>query len=173
MKRNFLLSYALFHVKPKKGFFMSKVDSNATITVPSYPRGKVIGVYGLLGGVVGGLILFFYIAIGISIDIGIPLRDSLPFVKMAPTFILVGFFGGLLPALLTGYIVSKFKIYFNSVAKVFPLFIIGFMSTFLFVVWFMIGDGSVNSSMTSDILFCCNGGVSAIITGWFVLPKQK
>ena len=152
---------------------MSKVNNNATITVPGYPRGKVIGVYGLFGGMVGGLILFLYIAIGMSMAIGIPLRDSLLFVKMAPAFILAGFFGGLLPALLAGYIVSKFKIYFNSVAKVFPLFITGFISTFLFVMWFMIGDGSVNSSMISDILFCCNGGVSAIITGWFVLPKHK
>ena len=152
---------------------MSKADINATITVPNYPKGKVIGTYGLLGGVVGGLILFLYIAIGMSIDIGIPLRDSLLFVKIAPAFILAGFFGGLLPALLAGYIVSKFEIYFHSVAKVFPLFIIGFISTFLFVVWFMIGDGSVNSSMTSDILFCCNGGVSAIITGLIALPKHK
>ncbi|MCH1783164.1 hypothetical protein [Psychrobacter glaciei] len=152
---------------------MSDIESSATVTVPSYPKGKVIGLYGLLGGVVGGLILFLYIAIGMSIDIGIPLRDSLLFVKVAPAFILSGFFGGLLPALLAGYIVSKFKIYFNSVAKVIPLFIIGFMSTFSFVVWFMIGDGSVNSSMTSDILFCCNGGVSAIITGLIALPKHK
>ena len=152
---------------------MSKVDSNAEITLPSYPKAKVIGTYGLLGGVVGGLILFLYIAIGMSIDIGIPLRDSLLFVKIAPAFILAGFFGGLLPALLAGYIVSKFKICFNSVAKVLPLFMIGFISTFLFVVWFMIGDGSVNSSMTSDILFCCNGGVSAIITGLIALPKHK
>ena len=152
---------------------MSKVDINATITVPNYPKGKVIGTYGLLGGVVGGLILFLYIAIGMSIDIGIPLRDSLLFVKIAPVFILAGFFRGLLPALLAGYIVSKFEIYFHSVAKVFPLFIIGFINTFLFVVWFMIGDGSVNSSMTSDILFCCNGGVSAIITGLIALPKHK
>ena len=152
---------------------MSKVDINATITVPIYPKGKVIGTYGLLGGVVGGVILFLYIAIGMSIDIGIPLRDSLLFVKIAPAFILAGFFGGLLPALLAGYIVSKFKICFNSVAKVLPLFIIGFISTFLFVIWFMIGDGSVNSSMTSDILFCCNGGVSAIITGLIALPKHK
>ena len=152
---------------------MSKVDSNAEITLPSYPKAKVIGTYGLLGGVVGGLILFLYIAIGMSIDIGIPLRDSLLFVKIAPAFILAGFFGGLLPALLAGYIVSKFKICFNSVAKVLPLFMIGFISAFLFVVWFMIGDGSVNSSMTSDILFCCNGGVSAIITGLISLPKHK
>ena len=154
---------------------MSDIEISATVTVPSssYPKGNVIGLYGLLGGVVGGLILFLYIAIGMSIDIGIPLRDSLLFVKMAPVFILVGFFGGLLPALLAGYIVSKFEIYFHSVAKVFPLFIIGFISTFLFVVWFMIGDGSVNSSMTSDILFCCNGGVSAIITGLIALPKHK
>ena len=154
---------------------MSDIESRATVTVPSssYPKGNVIGLYGLLGGVVGGLILFLYIAIGMSIDVGIPLRDSLLFVKVAPAFILLGFFGGLLPALLAGYIVSKFKIYFNSVAKVIPLFIIGFMSTFSFVVWFMIGDGSVNSSMTSDMLFCCNGGVSAIITGWFILPSHK
>ena len=152
---------------------MSSIESSATVTVINYPKGKVIGIYGLLGGAIGGLILFLYIAIGMSIDIGIPLRDSLLFVKMAPVFILVGFFGGLLPALLAGYIVSKFEIYFHSVAKVFPLFIIGFISTFLFVVWFMIGDGSVNSSMTSDILFCCNGGVSAIITGLIALPKHK
>ena len=29
---------------------MSKVDSNAEITLPSYPKAKVIGTYGLLGG---------------------------------------------------------------------------------------------------------------------------
>ena len=152
---------------------MSDIEISATATASSYPKAKVIGTYGLLGGVVGGVILFLYIAIGMLIDIGIPLRDSLLFVKIAPAFILAGFFGGLLPALLAGYIVSKFEIYFHSVAKVFPLFIIGFISTFLFVVWFMIGDGSVNSSMTSDILFCCNGGVSAIITGLIALPKHK
>ncbi|WP_045447569.1 hypothetical protein [Psychrobacter sp. JCM 18902] len=152
---------------------MSDIEISATATASSYPKAKVIGTYGLLGGVVGGVILFLYIAIGMLIDIGIPLRDSLLFVKIAPVFILAGFFGGLLPALLAGYIVSKFEIYFHSVAKVFPIFIIGFISTFLFVVWFMIGDGSVNSSMTSDILFCCNGGVSAIITGLIALPKHK
>lgn len=151
---------------------MNDIEISAPVTTSSYPKGKVIGTYGLLGGAIGGLILFLYIAIGMSIDIGIPLRDSPLFVKMAPAFILVGFFGGLLPALLTGYIVSKFEIYFHSVAKVFLLFMIGFISTFLFVVWFMIGDGSVDST-TSDILFCCNGGVSAIITGWFALPKYK
>ena len=30
---------------------MSKVDSNATVTVSSYPKGKVIGAYGLFGEV--------------------------------------------------------------------------------------------------------------------------
>ena len=40
---------------------MCDIESSATVTVPSssYPKGNVIGLYGLLGGVVGGLILFF------------------------------------------------------------------------------------------------------------------
>ena len=71
---------------------MSDIEISATATASSYPTGKVIGIYGLLGGMAGGLILFLYIAIGMSIDIGIPLRDSLFLVKIAPAFILVGFF---------------------------------------------------------------------------------
>jgi len=148
---------------------MNSTDLTSVLT--EYPKAKVIRNYGLFGGIVGGLILFVYLAIPMSIEIGMSLRDSLLFFKMAPAFIIVGFYGGLLPALLAGYIISLYKIYFSSLAQVFPLFAIGFISTFLCAVWFMIGDSSTNA-MRSNLLFCCNGGMSAVITGWFTLPRD-
>jgi len=46
-------------------------------TSPRYPKAKVIRNYGLFGGIVGGLIVFIYLALPMSIEIGMSLLDSL------------------------------------------------------------------------------------------------
>ncbi len=46
-------------------------------TLPRYPKAKVIRNYGLFDGIVGGLILFVYLAIPMSIEIDMSPLDSL------------------------------------------------------------------------------------------------
>lgn len=115
---------------------MSGIESRAVVIVPSssYPKGKVIGLYGLLGGAIGGLITFSYIIVLSVIKEGASIQDVPDFIKMLAAGAVFGFFLGLLPALLTGYSAYKLEIYFDSIRNVFPLFAIGFMSTFLCIV---------------------------------------
>ena len=151
---------------------MSSIESSATVTVINYPKGKVIGIYGLLGGAIGGLILISYIIVITIVKESISVNDALDFIKMLAAGAVFGFFLGLLPAFLTGYCASKLEIYFDSIRKVFPLFIIGFTSTFLCIVWFILESASIDS-VIGIVLFCCIGGASAIVTGLIALPKHK
>ncbi|MBH0063613.1 hypothetical protein [Psychrobacter sp. SZ93C1] len=153
---------------------MRGIESRAVVIVPSssYPKGKVIGLYGLLGGAIGGLITFSYIIVLSVIKEGASIQDVPDFIKMLAAGAVFGFFLGLLPALLTGYSAYKLEIYFDSIRNVFPLFAIGFMSTFLCIVWFMLESYSTDS-IINIILICCIGGASAIATGLIALPKHK
>ena len=153
---------------------MSDIESKATVTVPSssYPKGNVIGLYGLLGGAIGGLIIPLCISVLSVIEGSASIQDVPDFIKMLAAGAVFGFFLGLLPALLTGYSAYKVEIYFDSIRHVFPLFAIGFMSTFLCIVWFMLESYSIDS-VIGIVLFCCIGGASAIATGLIALPKHK
>ncbi len=151
---------------------MSSIESSDTVTVINYPKAKVIGIYGLLGGAIGGLILISYIIVITIVKESISVNDALDFLKMLAAGAVFGFFLGLLPAFLTGYCASKLEIYFDSIRKVFPLFIIGFASTFLCIVWFILESASIDS-VIGIVLFCCIGGASAIVTGLIALPKHK
>ena len=135
-----------------------------------YPKSKVIWTYVLLGGAIGGLIVWSYMTTGILFESGISIQELPDFIKMLIGSAVFGFFLGLLPALLTGYVASKFEMFFDSTKKILPLFAIGFMSTFIYIVWFMLDKNSIDS-LIGIIMFCCVGGTSAVITGWFALPK--
>lgn len=151
---------------------MSDIENSATVTVSNYPKGKVIGLYGLLGGAIGGLIIPLCISVLSVIEGSASIQDVPDFIKMLAAGTVFGFFLGLLPALLTGYSAYKLEIYFDSIRKVFPLFAIGFMSTFLCIVWFLLESYSIDS-VIGVVLFCCIGGASAIVTGLIALPKHK
>ena len=151
---------------------MSDLEISTAVTVSSYPKGRVIGTYGLLGGAIGGLIPISYIIVITIVKESISVNDALDFIKMLAAGAVFGFFLGLLPAFLTGYCASELEIYFDSIRKVLPLFTIGFMSTFLCIVWFMLESDSIDS-IIRIILFCCIGGASAIVTGLIALPKHK
>ena len=148
---------------------MSKVDINATITVTNYPKGKVIGVYGLSGGAIGGLIVFLYMLV---IDGNIFRQELTDIFKMLLASIVGGFFFGLLPTLVAGLTICKLKIVFDSILKIVPLFFIGFFSTFIFSVWIIATDVFLEKIIFGLVLSLI-GGASAVITGLIALPKYK
>jgi hypothetical protein len=151
---------------------MSNIESSATITISNYPKGKVIGLYGLLGGAIGGLIATSFIIVFSVIEGSVSLQEIPDFIKILAVGTVFGFPLGLLPALLTGYSAYKLEIYFDSMRKVLPLFTVGFMSTFLCIVWFMLKSDSIDS-VVNIMLICCVGGASAIVTGLIALPKHQ
>ena len=148
---------------------MSKVDSNDTVTVTNYPKGKVIGVYGLSGGAIGGLIVFLYMLV---IDGNIFRQELTDIFKMLLASIVGGFFFGLLPTLVAGLTICKLKIVFDSILKIVPLFFIGFFSTFIFAVWIIETDVFLEK-IIFGLVFSLIGGASAVITGLIALPKYK
>ena len=148
---------------------MSKVDSNDTVTVTNYPKGKVIGVYGLSGGAIGGLIVFLYMLV---IDGNIFRQELTDIFKMLLASIVGGFFFGLLPTLVAGLTICKLKIVFDSILKIVPLFFIGFFSTFIFSVWIIETDVFLEK-IIFGLVVSLIGGASAVITGLIALPKYK
>ncbi|WP_201608510.1 hypothetical protein [Psychrobacter okhotskensis] len=148
---------------------MSKVDSNDTVTVTNYPKGKVIGVYGLSGGAIGGLIVFLYMLV---IDGNIFRQELTDIFKMLLASIVGGFFFGLLPTLVAGLTICKLKIVFDSILKIVPLFFIGFFSTFIFAVWIIETDVFLEK-IIFGLVVSLIGGISAVITGLIALPKYK
>ncbi|MGO2444745.1 MAG: hypothetical protein ACTH7W_08805, partial [Psychrobacter sp.] len=60
----------------------------------------------------------------------------------------------------------------DSIKKAVLLFIIGFVSTFIYMVLFTLDKDFIDVAVML-FLFCCNGGAIAVIIGWFVLPKHK
>ena len=151
---------------------MSDIEISTTATVTNYPKGKVIGVYGLLGGAIGGLIVFLYMIVMFVIDGNIFRQELTDIFKMLLASIVGGFFFGLLPTLVAGLTICKLKIVFDSILKIVPLFFIGFFSTFIFSVWIIATDVFLEKIMFG-LVFSLIGGVSAVITGLIALPKYK
>ena len=147
---------------------MSDIEFS-TVKAPSYPKGKVIGIYGLLGGAIGGFIVFLYMLV---IDGNIFRQELTDIFKMLLASIVGGFFFGLLPTLVAGLTICKLKIVFDSILKIVPLFFIGFFSTFIFSVWIIATDVFLEKIMFG-LVFSLIGGISAVITGLIALPKYK
>ena len=153
---------------------MSDIEISATATVTSYPKDKIIGSYGLLGGAIGGLIVFLYMIVMFIIDGNIFRQKLTDIFKMLLASIVGvgGFFFGLIPSLIAALIITKFKIYFDSILKIIPLFIIGFFSSFICACFMIITEGFLGA-LRGISLYSSIGGFSAVVTGWFVLPRHK
>ena len=141
-------------------------------TLSIYPKNKILAIYGLLGGAIGGLIYSSSITMLFLVEGDLSLQELPDVIKMILAFIFFGFSIGLLPALLAGFVISRLQICFDSIKKIVPLFVIGFISTFIFMIWFTLDENTITFT-TSILSFCCTGGISAVITGWFALPKLK
>jgi len=148
---------------------MSDIEFS-TVKAPSYPKGKVIGIYGLLGGAIGSLIVFVPVII-IDAVTGASL-DPIEIGKILASVSIIGAVVGLLPSLVAGIIICKFTLCFDSARKILPLFAIGLFSTFIFSVWIML-DEIVSEKIISALLFSLIGGASAVVTGLIALPKYK
>ena len=138
-----------------------------------YPRTKVIDGYASLGGTIGGSIIalsglaIFLLTID-SLELGWLVFS----IFLAMITVALGFIIGMLPALLAAHIICKFEMYFDSILKIVPLFAIGFLSTFICVIWLPVADNLI-ARITYLLPFEIIGGFSAVVTGWFVLPKHK
>ena len=153
---------------------MSDIEISAAATGSIYPKWKVIAQYLLLGGVIGTIGIFL-IALIVMILTGKIVEIAEYGFEVFWIIILIivgGFFFGLIPSLIAALIITKFKIYFDSILKIIPLFIIGFFSGFVCACFMIISEGFLGA-LGGMSLYGLIGGFSAVVTGWFVLPKHK
>lgn len=161
---------------------MNDAEARDTMMVSRYPSSKVIGTYGVLGGAIGGLIVF--IPIMIISAMTTPNLDVINIGKMLLSVMIISAAVGFLPSIVVGIMVCKLKLYFDSAQTILPLFAIGLGSTFVLCsagliatailpvkdvgsgVWLLIGISTL--CLPIGIL----GGISSVITGWFALPKH-
>ena len=153
---------------------MSDIEISAAANVSSYPKWKVIAQYLLLGGVIGttGIFLIVLIAMILTGKIVEVAEYGLEAFWIVLLIIVGGFFFGLIPSLIAALIITKFEIYFDSILKIIPLFIIGFFSGFVCASFMIISEGFFGA-LGGMSLYGFIGGLSAVVTGWFVLPKHK
>ena len=141
-----------------------------------YPKWKVIAQYLLLGGVIGTIGIFSIVLIVMILTgkiVEVEIAEYGFEVFWIIILIIVGrFFFGLIPSLIAALIITKFKIYFDSILKIIPLFIIGFFSSFVCACFMIISEGFLGA-LGGMSLYGLIGGFSAVVTGWFVLPKHK
>ena len=166
---------------------MNSIESGATVTVPNYPNGRVIGLYGLLGGAIGSSIIGLPIAIigviaGAITPAGFGVMQAMTILF---SIIILGSLIGLLPSLVTGVVICHFQIYFDSSNDVLPLFIIGCLSTFIVFLAIILLPAGLSASTLDNVILSgvaivilflpvsILGGISAIVTGRVVLPKHK
>ena len=141
-----------------------------------YPKWKVIAQYLLLGGLIGtigmfSIVLIVMILTGKIVEVEIA-EYGFEVFWIIILIIVGGFFFGLIPSLIAALIITKFKIYFDSILKIIPLFIIGFFSGFVCACFMIISEGFLGA-LGGMSLYGFIGGFSAVVTGWFVLPKHK
>ena len=153
---------------------MSDIEISAAATGSIYPKWKVIAQYLLLSGVIGtiGIFLIALIVMILTGKIVEVAEYGLEALWIVLLIIVGGFFFGLIPSLIAALIITKFKIYFDAMLKIIPLFIIGFFSGFVCASFMIISEGFLGAL---GGMFLCGfiGGLSAVVTGWFVLPKHK
>lgn len=126
-----------------------------TLVVESnYPTGKVILMYLLLGGPIGGAFLMSLVLIE-----SFALEDF--YLIFAGLFL--GFVFGVIPATLAGFLIASFKLHRNTKGLLWSA-VIGACTTTV-VATFIAND------IEGVIFITLIGVVSAILTGLFALPR--
>lgn len=150
-----------------------EVKVNHTENHP-YPKWRVIAQYLLLGGIIGTIGMFlvlltFLIFTGQIHELE---GDWLEMFGILMFVMMIGFFLGLIPCFIAALIITKLEIYFDSIMKIVPLSIIGFFSGFVCTCYLIITKGFLGALGVMSF-YGFIGSFSAVITGWFVLPKSK
>lgn len=141
----------------------------------TYPTKKVILAYSLLGGAVGGILLGFYITF-----IAYPSYTNLDetvinFLFGIFFYAFYGAFFGLIPAMMTGWFVANRKIYLDDKANFFKIFVIGFIVSGFFtaVMTVVFLYKEIFNWIKYIFIFGSIGGLSSLIVGTLILPKEK
>lgn len=140
-----------------------------------YPTLKIMTFYPLLGGFVSGFLACLIF------------RDNIPYFNPISLEFLVPAFGlsfiiGFIPFLLTGIVLSWFKIRVLKILDYIKAFVVGFCCIFLFVIFMMIImyglEKAVSGMFANDgfeifwsIIISTIGGISSTILAKFILPK--
>ena len=135
-----------------------------------YLISRIMNKYQLYSGGIGGsMVAVLMIVTSLTDGSGFN-----PLVMIFATLLslLFGSILGYFPALLAAAIICKLKIYFDSLLSGFKLFVIGLISNFVFIFWLLLDD-SFTDKLVIVLTLCVVGGVSAVITGWIALPKNK
>lgn len=137
-----------------------------------YPFSKVVCFYPLIGGLIGGLLMGIF-AMGGELDRWSELFEYLGGV------LFIAFFGiivGLIPASITGFIIAKLELCKDRLSHYPIIFVVGFIISAIYIfIWLMITAGiSMHLSYGFMMMFVIGlvGGISSIITGFILLPKQ-
>ena len=138
----------------------------------NYPTNKILYTYAVLGGLVGGVLIGM---VGMAGELD-GIKDIVDFIGSVLFIGIIGMFVGFIPATATGYLISKFKFY-KKPSHFFIISLIGFFTSFIFALAFLfftdkLSLESVNDDLTIMSVMGLLGALSAIIIGWFVLPKS-
>ena len=132
-----------------------------------YPKREVINQFVQFGGAIGGLFIWLTVVLPNILfkNNGLNVVDVLNTTWLLGLsivfYIFFGFILGLLPALLTGWIVAQINVYRSYIGLLTSLVIGSFIGfTFLSVIELPL------------IIQILTGGVSAFITGLTILPKH-
>lgn len=143
-------------------------------TTKNYPTNKVITLYPLLGGFIGGVL------VGVLAEV-----SNLDTIKEIPEFIgtllffgVLGIFFGLIPASIAGFITAKCRLYKNIWWHYPIITLIGFVPSALIGLGLILLEGIYKWNKLSDIGFFmvvlgAIGAISALIMAMIALPKKK
>ena len=133
-----------------------------------YPKREVINQFVQFGGAIGGLFIWLTVVLpnilfkNNGFNVVEVLNTTWSLGLSIVFYIFFGFILGLLPALLTGWIVAQINVYRNYIGLLTSLVIGSFIGfTFLSVIELPL------------IIPILTGGVSALITGLTILPKHR
>lgn len=133
-----------------------------------YPKREVINQFVQFGGAIGGLFIWLTVVLpnilfkNNGFNVVDVLNTTWSLGLSIVFYIFFGFILGLLPALLTGWIVAQINVYRNYIGLLTSLVIGSFIGfTFLSVIELPL------------IIQILTGGVSAFITGLTILPKHR
>ena len=142
----------------------------------NYSKANVITSYLFFGGAIGGSLIGLIIAIFVvseailQNDVWQNIGRSIVLAILAvPICAFFGFMIGLIPATLTGCLVSSLKLYRNHKGLSYSA-IIGTISTVICTLLFMVFN-DIPFSITACIFAALIGSSSGYFTGLFVLPK--
>lgn len=154
-------------MKSKPNELQIQYEQNAYATAETksdaepYPNAKVFVTFSVFGGGLGGLLIILVAAI-ISLD----LRPLLLVIYAIPVGILIG----TIPAIITGFVITKLKLRLLSIQDYFKVALVGFFVTAVLSSFLLF---STHDGVEAVLGLSITGAVSSMILGHLSLPKYK